>query len=236
MPNFSNVEENRSATSNEKFSQNSKADEQTIKDNGSVTAPPNPPVPPRKPPKLPPNKPSISQIKRNSIESQEDSHVNVSEGKKSSSLNGQDSNKPMVPDRPTLPGKPALLPKPPAKLNLKPNISEKPPVGERGDKITNNRQNEKREDVSLINGTDNENYDHAFTKTSTKGETTSQEKVGKVKSRVPPRRPSPLTRVSRNKPQGPDLLEMIENKLTDEGIDLTHEPYTGQVMVDQIVV
>jgi hypothetical protein len=48
--------------------------------------------------------------------------------------------------------------------------------------------------------------------------------------RVPPARPSPETRVSRHKPSGTKLLEMIEQKLDEEGIDLAQEPYSNQVV------
>ncbi|XP_046849439.1 SAM and SH3 domain-containing protein 1-like [Xenia sp. Carnegie-2017] len=63
--------------------------------------------------------------------------------------------------------------------------------------------------------------------TRTKGEVTSQILTSRQARKVPPK-PSPATRVSRHKPSGAKLLEMIEKKLEEEGIDLLQDPYTNQ--------
>ena len=124
--------------------------------------------------------------------------------------------------KPALPAKPALLAKP--TLPAKP---PKPPVKPQrlipGDK-------KKVPLVSLVNGSSCDNVND--TETQTPAEVTSETNnmtSQQVRPRVPPARPSPDTRVSRHKPSGTKLLEMIEQKLDQEGIDLVQEPYSGQV-------
>jgi hypothetical protein len=103
-------------------------------------------------------------------------------------------------------------------------------------KPQNNPQGEKSNSlarktlVSLANGLSNENLNNAGIRTS--AEVTSGECVvsQQERPRVPPPRPSPETRVSRHKPSGTKLLEMIEQKLNEEGIDLVQEPYSNQVI------
>ena len=145
--------------------------------------------------------------------------VDTSSDRKNPSSQSSPDFKPKIPERPPISGKPPLLPRPTAlKLNS--------PGKTEPDKSTNDF--EKKVNVPLVNGTDNDNH----LVMSTKGEVTAEEKVAK---RTPPRRPSPLTRLSRYKPLGgPTLLEMIEQKLTEESINLAQEPYTRvEVMVSR---
>ena len=129
---------------------------------------------------------------------------------KRSGSNELEGKKPVLPPKPRLPVKP---PKPPAK-------PQKVSLQEKSNSL------HKTTLASLANGLSNENVNNAGIQTS--AEVTSGENVNKP--RVQPARPSPETRVSRHKPSGTKLLEMIEQKLDEEGIDLVQEPYSNQVI------
>lgn len=121
-----------------------------------------------------------------------------------------------------LEGKKPVLPPKPA-LPVKPKPPGKPKRLASGKKTT-----DKVPLVSLVNGVSTENLNNAETRTTV--EVTSGKNVTSPQEgpRVPPARPSPETRVSRHKPSGTKLLEMIEQKLDEEGIDLAQEPYSNQ--------
>ena len=140
-----------------------------------------------------------------------------------SGSNELEGKKPPLPAKPVLPPKPAVGAKPP-KPPAKPQRVTAP--GEKTGSVP-----KKVPLVSLVNGLSNENIDNAGARTAV--EVTSEEAVTsqQERPRIQPPRPSPQTRVSRHKPSGTKLLEMIEQKLDEEGIDLVQEPYSKEVIV-----
>ncbi|XP_028412536.1 uncharacterized protein LOC114535420 [Dendronephthya gigantea] len=165
---------------------------------------PSPPV--KKPPRLLKSKPPISpQLEK---KTKTDSLPRRTNG------NEQEGKKPVIPVKPALPAKPVLPPKP---GRLTP--------GEKSNSLP-----KKVPLVSLVNGLAcNENINNDA-EVQTKAEVTSESNATSQQERssLPPARPSPETRVSRHKPSGTKLLEMIERKLDDEGIDLVQEPYSNE--------
>ena len=129
---------------------------------------------------------------------------------KRSGSNEHEGKKPVLPPKPRLPAKPPKPAAKPQKVSSEGKSNSLP----------------KKTLASIANGLSNENVNNAGIQTT--AEVTSGENVNKP--RVPPARPSPETRVSRHKPSGTKLLEMIEQKLDEEGIDLVQEPYSNQVI------
>jgi hypothetical protein len=164
------------------------------------------PTPPVKKPKIPTGKPSISP--------QTEKKAKPEVLPKRTGSGEFEGKKPVLPPKPPIPAKP---PKPPVK-------PQNNPQGEKSNSLA------RKTLVSLANGLSNENLNNAGIRTS--AEVTSGECVvsQQERPRVPPPRPSPETRVSRHKPSGTKLLEMIEQKLNEEGIDLVQEPYSNQVI------
>lgn len=208
-----------SSPADDRISENSSEENRTTEELPIAPENNSPPIPPKRPPKLPPNKPTLlSHVQNTAPKPKEDpTMVDISPEKENPSSQNRPGYKPKIPERPPISTKPPLLPRP---TSLKVHSPGKK------DKSTNDC--EKKTNIPLVNGTDNENH----LAISTKCEVTAEEKVA---MRIPPRRPSPLTRLPRNKLSyvGPTLLEMIEEKLTEECIDLAHEPYTVKVMVSR---
>ena len=163
---------------------------------------PSPPV--KKPPRIPTGKPSPQTENKSKSDS-------LPRRTGSNELEGK---KPVLPPKPALPAKP---PKPP----MKPQRNLTTP-GEKPNTLP------KKTLASIVNGLPTENVNNAETRTT--AEVTSGKNVTLKQERVPPARPSPATRVSRHKPTGTKLLEMIEQKLDEEEIDLAQEPYSKQVV------
>lgn len=163
---------------------------------------PSPPV--KKPPRVPKGKPPISP--------QVEKKTKTDSLPKQTGGNQQEGKKPAIPVKPALPVRPVLPPKP-------------------GKSLKSNSLRKKVPLVSYVNGVaSSENINNAV---QTKAEVTSESNVMSQQGRssVPPARPSPETRVSRHKPRGTKLLEIIERKLDDEGIDLSQEPYSNEVLI-----